>query len=373
MVMKSTPLTDTHVELGAKMVEFAGYNMPVYYDGIIQEHKTVREQVGVFDVSHMGEFILRGKDASIFLQRVTTNDISKMYPGKAQYNCLPNDKGGIVDDLLVYRLDQNMQAGDEAAYMLVVNAANIDKDWDWLQQHKGEADIQLINISDQTGLLAIQGPQALDAVQRLTDTDLKALSFYTFTRGQFAGVDNVIISATGYTGAGGLELYAEADKMPRIWKAVFEAGAEYGIKPVGLGARDTLRLEMGMCLYGNDIDDTTSPLEARLGWITKLDKGDFIGRDIFARQKEEGVSRKLMGFTVQGSRRVPRHGYVLENEAGVEIGYVTSGTQSPSLGYPIGMGYIQNGFNKPGQTVYVVAGKKRIEAEVTRPPFLPKG
>lgn len=349
------------------MAEFAGYNMPISYGGIQEEHLAVRQNVGVFDVSHMGEFIVRGKEALDLLQLVTSNDVAKLDIGQAQYSCLPNHSGGIVDDLLVYRLPEDNCTEGERAYMLVVNAANIGKDWDWIQQHH-TFDARLINISDQTGLLAVQGPKAADVLQQLTAIDLKAIPYYHFTKGRLAGFDNVLISATGYTGAGGFELYIDNGHTLPLWEAIFEAGKPFGIQPVGLGARDTLRLEMGYCLYGNDIDDTTSPLEAGLSWITKLNKGPFNSSDTFARQKAEGVQRKLVGFIVD-DRRVPRHGYPLEDGQGREIGQVTSGTQSPSLGYPIGMGYVESEFAKPGSEIQVIAGNKKLAAQVIKMPF----
>ena len=369
--MKHTPLTEKHIALGARMAEFAGYNMPISYSGINPEHEAVRERVGLFDVSHMGEFIVRGKEALGLIQKVTSNDASKLEIGQAQYSCLPNDKGGIVDDLLVYRLTEEQCSAGERAYMLVVNAANIEKDWNWIKSFHADYDTELINISDRTGLLAVQGPKATEALQPLTDVNLSDLAYYTHTKGTVAGVDNVLISATGYTGSGGFELYAAADQTPILWDSILKSGEAFGILPAGLGARDTLRLEMGMSLYGNDIDDTTSPLEAGLSWITKLDKGDFNSRDIFARQKEEGVKRRLVGFTLE-ARRVPRHGYAIEDDAGNTIGHVTSGTQSPSLGHPIGMGYVQKPFHKKETTIHIVAGKKRLPATVVRPPFYKK-
>lgn len=366
--MKNTPLTAIHVELGAKMAPFAGYNMPISYAGIQEEHKTVRTGLGVFDVSHMGEFIVRGKEALDLIQKVTTNDASRLEIGQAQYSCLPNKVGGIVDDLLIYRLPEDNCAAGERAYMLVVNASNIDKDWNWIKA-ANNFDTKLINISDQTGLLAIQGPKAETALQSLTDVDLSAIKFYHFTKGTFAGLENVLISATGYTGAGGFEIYADADKMPSIWEAVMEAGAQYDIAPIGLGARDTLRLEMGYCLYGNDIDDSTSPIEAGLGWICKFGKGDFFSKAIFQEQKEKGVDKKLVGFTLN-TRRVPRNGYeIVDPETEALIGKVTSGTQSPSLGHPIGMGYVDWAYRKTGSKIGIRMGKKVIEATVQRPPF----
>ena len=350
------------------MAEFAGYLMPISYAGIIEEHHTVRRGVGVFDVSHMGEFIVRGKAALDLLQYVTSNDVSKLGIGDAQYSCLPNGRGGIVDDLLVYRLPETHCSAGERAYMLVVNASNIQKDWDWINQHN-TFDTKLINISDQTGLLAVQGPKAAEAMQALTEVDLAQMKYYTFAKGAFAGVDNVLISATGYTGAGGFELYVPAAHLATVWAAVLAAGAAHGIQPIGLGARDTLRLEMGFALYGNDIDDTTSPLEAGLGWITKLQKGDFIDRNYLLQQKANGLPRKLVGFTVEG-RRAPRHDYVIEDENGTPIGRVTSGTQAPTAGTPIGMGYVPPAYAKVGTPLRIVAGKKRLPATVVKRPFI---
>ncbi len=365
--MKDTPLSQKHIALGARMAEFAGYNMPISYAGIKEEHHCIRNGVGVFDVSHMGEFIVRGKEALDLIQLVTSNDASKLEIGDAQYSCLPNDQGGIVDDLLVYRLAEDQCAEGEKAFMLVVNASNIEKDWNWIKSHN-TFDTQLINISDKTGLLAVQGPKATAALQPLTDVDLGAMKYYTFTKGTFAGIDNVLISATGYTGSGGFELYVAADQTEALWDAIFKAGADLGIQPVGLGARDTLRLEMGYCLYGNDIDDTTSPLEAGLGWITKLKKGAFISSDKFIQQKADGLSKKLVGFTVD-DRRVPRHDYPITDEAGTVIGKVTSGTQSPSLGYPIGMGYVPTALATPGSKIFIQAGSKQLAGTVTKIPF----
>ena len=366
--MKDTPLTQKHIALGAKMVDFAGYNMPVSYKGITEEHKTVRAGVGVFDVSHMGEFIVRGKEALELVQKVTTNDASKLQPGEAQYACLPNGKGGVVDDLLVYRLAEDMSGEGNPSFMLVVNASNIEKDWDWINQ-QNTFDAQLINISDHTALLAVQGPKAMEALQPLTDVDLKGMKYYTFTKGTVAGIPNVLISATGYTGSGGFELYVNNESAEKLWDAVFEAGESFDIQPIGLGARDTLRLEMGYCLYGNDIDDTTSPLEAGLGWITKLQKGDFIDAAFLKQQKSEGLQRKLVGFTVQ-DRRVPRPDYPIEDTNGKVIGRVSSGTQSPSLGIPLGMGYVEIAFATPGTEIVIVAGGKKLAAKVVKVPFL---
>lgn len=365
--MKHTPLSKIHEALGAKMAEFAGYYMPISYSTISEEHSAVRNAVGVFDVSHMGEYIVKGKEALDLIQKVTSNDASKLNIGDAQYSCFPNHEGGIVDDLLVYRLDEDQCSEGEKAYMLVVNASNIDKDWNWISQHN-TFDTKLINISDQTGLLAVQGPKALEALQALTDQDLKALKYYTFTKGKFAGIDNVLISATGYTGSGGLELYVANEHLPQLWEAIFAAGKEFDIKPIGLGARDTLRLEMGFCLYGNDIDDQTSPIEAGLGWITKTQKGDFNSVEIFRKQRAEGVDKKLVAFIVK-DRRVPRHGYPIEDAAGKLIGEVTSGTASPSLDIPIGMGYVPKAFTAIDTEIFIVAGKKRLAAQVVKLPF----
>jgi aminomethyltransferase len=365
--MKSTPLTEKHTSLGAKMAEFAGYNMPISYEGIREEHHAVRTGVGVFDVSHMGEFIVRGKEALDLVQKVTSNNASKLKIGDAQYSCLPNHEGGIVDDLLVYRLPENMCGEGEQAFMLVVNASNIEKDWNWISQHN-TYEAEMINISDNCGLLAVQGPKAAEALQSLTEVNLSEMKYYTFSKGTFAGIENVVISATGYTGSGGFELYVENKDLLQLWEAVFEAGKDFGIKPIGLGARDTLRLEMGYALYGNDIDDTTSPIEAGLGWITKTKKGDFNSVEIFQKQRAEGITRKLVGFNVE-DRRVPRHGYVIEDVDGNEIGRVTSGTLSPSLERPIGMGYVPKAFAAAGTEVRIVAGKKRLVATVTKIPF----
>ncbi|WP_295653320.1 glycine cleavage system aminomethyltransferase GcvT [uncultured Mucilaginibacter sp.] len=357
--MKNTALTDIHIQLGAKMVPFAGYNMPVQYEGINAEHQTVRNAVGVFDVSHMGEFILKGDNALALIQRVTSNDASKLYDGKVQYSCLPNEDGGIVDDLLVYRID-------EKTYMLVVNASNIQKDWDWISKYNNLG-VDMKNISDQTSLLAIQGPKATEALQSLTNIDLGSMEYYTFQKGVFAGIGNVIVSATGYTGAGGFEVYFNNEYAEEIWKAIFKVGAPLGIKPIGLGARDTLRLEMGFCLYGNDIDDTTSPLEAGLGWVTKFNK-EFTNSPALQKQKEEGVSRKLVGIEMI-DRGIPRHGYPIVDADGNEIGVVTSGTQSPSLQRAIGMGYVKTEFAKEGTEIYISIRDAKIKAKVAKPPF----
>ena len=366
--MKSTPLTDIHINLGAKMAEFAGYNMPIVYTTISEEHECVREKVGMFDVSHMGEFIVRGKEAAKFIQSVTSNDVYKLEIGDAQYSCMPNDQGGVVDDLLVYRLAEDMCASGEQAFMLVVNASNIEKDWNWLER-KNTYEAKMINISDHTGLLAVQGPRAVELIQKLTEFDTSSLAYYTFTKTTVAGLDNVLLSATGYTGSGGFELYVDSKNVLALWNAIMEAGSEFGIMPAGLGARDTLRLEMGYCLYGNDISDTTSPLEAGLGWITKLKvEDDFSSKSIFIKQKEEGLQRKLVAFKVEG-KRVPRHDYTIHDMDENEIGVVTSGTQSPSLDIPIGMGYVPKSISKVGSRIKVKFGKKFLEAEIVKLPF----
>lgn len=357
--MKNTALTEKHISLGAKMVPFAGYNMPVQYEGINAEHATVRNAVGVFDVSHMGEFILKGESALDLIQRVTSNDASKLYDGKIQYSCLPNETGGIVDDLLVYRID-------EKTYMLVVNASNIEKDWNWIQKFN-DKDVEMHNISDKTSLLAVQGPKAADALQSLTDMDLASMEYYTFKKGKFAGVDNVLVSATGYTGAGGFEVYFENQYADQIWDAIFKAGAEFGIKPIGLGARDTLRLEMGFCLYGNDIDDTTSPIEAGLGWVTKFTK-EFTNSAALLAQKEAGVSRKLVGFEMI-DRGIPRHDYLVVDVDGNQIGKVTSGTQSPSLQKAIGIAYVAKEFAKEGTEIFIDIRNNKVKAKIVKFPF----
>ena len=357
--MKNTALTDKHISLGAKMVPFAGYNMPVQYEGINVEHATVRNAVGVFDVSHMGEFILKGENALDLIQRVTSNDAAKLHDGKIQYSCLPNEDGGIVDDLLVYRID-------EKSYMLVVNASNIEKDWNWIQKFN-TANVEMHNISDKTSLLAVQGPKAADALQSLTDIDLASMEYYTFKKGKFAGIDNVLVSATGYTGAGGFEIYFDNEHADAMWNAIFEAGAEYGIKPIGLAARDTLRLEMGFCLYGNDIDDTTSPIEAGLGWITKFTK-PFTNSEALQAQKEAGVTRKLIGFEMI-DRGIPRHDYSIVDAEGNVIGKVTSGTQSPSLQKAIGMGYVTKELAKEGTEIFIDIRNNKVKAKVVKFPF----
>ncbi len=361
--MKNTPFIDKHISLGAKMAPFAGYNMPVSYTGINDEHFTVRKSAGVFDVSHMGEFILKGPNAVALIQQLTTNDVSKLTVGKAQYNCLTNNDGGIVDDLLVYCIEENK------VYMLVVNASNIEKDWNWIMSHNLDQ-VEMHNVSDKTALLAIQGPEATKILQSLTETDILNLKYYTFVKGVFAGVDNVLISATGYTGAGGVEIYFEdkEDHASKIWDAIFEAGASKGIKAIGLGARDTLRMEMGYCLYGNDIDDATTPLETGLGWITKFTK-EFTAKEILEKQKAEGVNKKLVGFEMI-EKGIPRQGYEITDAEGNIIGKVTSGTQSPSLNKAIGMGYIKREFSTNDSIVYIKIRDKQVQAKVVKVPFV---
>ncbi len=361
--MKSTPFTNKHIALGAKMAEFAGYNMPISYTGINDEHAAVRNNAGVFDVSHMGEFILKGEGALDLIQRVTSNDASKLSNGKAQYSCLPNAQGGVVDDLLVYCVEENK------VYMLVVNASNIEKDWNWILQFNTN-NVEMHNISERTCLLAIQGPNATKILQPLTEMDILNLKYYTFVKGTFAGVENVLVSATGYTGAGGVEIYFEDSNgaADKIWDAIFEAGKSAGIKPIGLGARDTLRLEKGFCLYGNDIDDTTSPLEGGLSWITKFSK-EFTAKDILEKQKAEGVKRKLVGFEMI-DRGIPRHDYKIKDADGHEIGKVTSGTQSPSLQKAIGLGYVATEHANFDSEIYVEVRDKLLKAKVVKTPFL---
>jgi aminomethyltransferase len=367
--IKNTPLTDIHIGLNAKMAAFAGYNMPISYTGIKEEHTCVRTGVGVFDVSHMGEFIVRGKQALDLVQKVTSNDASKLIIGQAQYACLPNTEGGIVDDLLVYRLAEDQCSAGEQAFMLVVNASNIDKDWNWIQQYAKDFDTKMINISDHTALLAVQGPKAIQVIQKLTDVDLSTIPYYHFTKGTVAGIENVLISATGYTGSGGFELYVNNGNAAKLWDALFEAGKDFDIQPIGLGARDTLRLEMGYCLYGNDINDTTSPIEAGLGWVTKTKKGDFVNVETFKRQITEGVTRKLVGFELS-DRRVPRHDYEIFDAQDNLIGVVTSGTSSPSLDKPIGMGYVKKGFYTEGSEIFIAfGGGKKLAAKVVKLPF----
>jgi len=360
--MKTTPFTKIHERLGAKMHEFAGYNMPIEYTGINDEHMTVRNAVGVFDVSHMGEFWVKGPNALAFLQHVTSNDVSTLKVGKAQYTCFPNGKGGIVDDLLVYKYE-------EEKYLLVVNASNIDKDWQWCQDNNSVG-AELENASDSMAQLAIQGPKAVEVLQKLTSVDLSSIPYYSFTTGDFAGFPDVIISNTGYTGAGGFELYMYPDNAVKIWEAIFEAGAAYDIKAIGLGARDTLRLEKGFCLYGNDIDDTTSPLEAGLGWITKfIDGKDFIDRAFMEQLKADGVKRRLRGFKLS-DRGIPRTGYEIVDANGENIGTVTSGTMSPILKQGIGLGYIKTEHAALGAEIFIKIRKRLLKAEVTKLPFV---
>lgn len=342
--MKNTALTEVHIALGAKMVPFAGFNMPVQYEGVNAEHETVRNGVGVFDVSHMGEFLIEGPKALELIQKVATNDASTLTIGRAQYSCMPNENGGIVDDLIIYRMK-------EEQYLLVVNASNIDKDWEWISKYNSSIGATMRNISDEYSLLAIQGPKAIEAMQTLSSVDLSAIKYYHFEVADFAGIDNVIISATGYTGSGGFEIYCKNSEVEQVWNKVFEAGASYGIKPIGLAARDTLRLEMGFCLYGNDIDDTTSPLEAGLGWITKFNK-DFVNSEALKQQKEAGVTRKLIGFEML-ERAIPRHGYDIVDAQGNVIGIVTSGTMSPSMGIGVGLGYVPTAFTAEGSEIYI--------------------
>lgn len=357
--LKNVALVNKHISLGAKMVPFAGYVMPVSYSGLNDEHATVRNSVGVFDVSHMGEFILKGENALDLIQRVTSNDASVLTDGKIQYSCLPNDKGGIVDDLLVYRID-------EKTYMLVVNASNIEKDWNWIQKFNTK-NVEMHNISDKTSLLAVQGPKAILALQKLTDINLSEIPYYSFKKGKFNGEENVVVSNTGYTGAGGFEIYFENEVADKMWDAIFAAGAEYGIKPIGLGARDTLRLEMGFCLYGNDINDTTSPIEAGLGWITKFTK-EFTNSIALLEQKEKGVAKKLVGFEMI-DRGIPRHDYQIADASGNIIGVVTSGTQSPTLNKAIGMGYVPTASAKADSEIFIMIRDKAIKAKVVKMPF----
>jgi aminomethyltransferase len=360
--MKNTALTAVHEALGAKMVPFAGYNMPVQYEGVNVEHETVRNAVGVFDVSHMGEFLLTGPDALDLIQRVTSNDASTLTVGRAQYSCLPNGKGGIVDDLIVYKIK-------EEQYLLVVNASNIDKDWEWISSHNTK-NVDMKNLSDDYSLLAIQGPKAVEAMQSLTSVDLSAIKYYHFEVGPFAGIEHVIISATGYTGSGGFEIYCKNSEVKQVWDKVFEAGAPFGIKPIGLAARDTLRLEMGFCLYGNDIDDTTSPLEAGLGWITKFTK-DFVDSDKLKAEKEAGVKRKLVGFEMI-DRGIPRHDYKVLDANGNEIGKVTSGTQGPSVKKAIGLAYVTTENAAVDSEIFIEIRDKGVKAKVVKFPFYKK-
>lgn len=360
--MKNTALTHIHESLGAKMVPFAGYNMPVQYEGVTAEHETVRNSVGVFDVSHMGEFLLEGPNALALIQKVTSNDAAVLTNGRAQYSCLPNENGGIVDDLIVYKFN-------DEKYLLVVNASNIEKDWNWISSHN-TVGASMKNISDDYSLLAIQGPKAVEAMQSLTSIDLSAIKYYHFEVADFAGINNVIISATGYTGSGGFEIYCKNSEVEQVWTKVFEAGASFGIKPIGLAARDTLRLEMGFCLYGNDINDTTSPLEAGLGWITKFTK-EFTNAENLKKQKEAGVSKKLVGFELI-ERGIPRHDYEIVDAEGNNIGIVTSGTMAPSLGKGIGMGYVTNEFAAEGSEIFIQIRNNRVKSKVVKMPFYKK-
>ncbi|MGB5363175.1 MAG: glycine cleavage system aminomethyltransferase GcvT [Aureibaculum sp.] len=357
--MKNTALTKVHEALGAKLVPFAGYNMPVQYEGVNIEHETVRNGVGVFDVSHMGEFLITGPNATALIQKVCSNDAAKLFDGKAQYSCLPNEKGGIVDDLIIYRLN-------EEKYVLVVNASNIQKDWDWISKHN-DVGAEMKNLSDDFSLLAIQGPNAAKAMQTLTSVDLENMKYYTFEVADFAGIEHVIISATGYTGSGGFEIYCKNTEVEQVWNKVMEAGESFGIKPIGLAARDTLRLEMGFCLYGNDIDDTTSPIEAGLGWITKFTK-EFTNSENLKKQKEHGTERKLVGFELD-EKGVPRHGYDIVDGNGKKMGIVTSGTMSPSLKKGIGLGYVPAIFADPGSKIHIQIRKNAIPATVVKLPF----
>ena len=361
--MRNTALTHKHEALGAKMVPFAGYMMPVQYEGVNVEHELVREGVGVFDVSHMGEFLVSGAGALDLIQKVTSNDASVLTIGRAQYSCMPNGKGGVIDDLIIYKIK-------EEEYLLVVNASNIDKDWDWISSHNS-FNATMRNLSDDYSLLAIQGPKAVEAMQSLTSIDLSEIKYYHFEVADFAGVEHVIISATGYTGSGGFEIYCKNDVAEQVWDKVFEAGADFGIKPIGLAARDTLRLEMGFCLYGNDIDDTTSPLEAGLGWITKLAKDDFIDKDFLANQKEEGIKNKLVAFQMI-DRGIPRHDYPIQGANGNTIGRVTSGTMSPSMKIGIGLGYVTKENSTVNSEIFIQIRGKAIKAQVVKLPFYKK-
>ncbi len=358
--MKNTALTQIHEQLGAKLVPFAGYNMPVSYEGVNIEHETVRNNVGVFDVSHMGEFLIGGTNALKLIQKICSNDASKLNIGQAQYSCMPNETGGIIDDLIIYKIK-------EEQYLLVVNASNIDKDWNHISKYNKEFNADMRNISEGYSLLAIQGPKAVEAMQSLTSINLSEIKFYTFKVAGFAGIENVIISATGYTGSGGFEVYCKNEEVEQIWNKVFEAGKDFDIKPIGLAARDTLRLEMGYCLYGNDINDETSPLEAGLGWVTKFTK-DFVNSENLAKQKEAGVNKKLIAFELD-ERGIPRHDYDIVNESGDKIGIVTSGTMSPSMGKGIGLGYVPITNSKIGNKIYIQIRKKAVPATIIKLPF----
>lgn len=357
---KNTALTDVHIALGAKMVPFAGFNMPVQYSGINDEHETVRTGVGVFDVSHMGEFLLEGEGALALVQKISSNDASKLFDGKVQYAYIPNETGGVVDDFLVYRIN-------EQTFYLVVNASNVEKDWEWISRYNTQG-VKMTNLSDDTSLFAVQGPKAAEALASLTDIDLGTMEYYTFSKGTFAGVEDVLVSATGYTGAGGFEVYVDNKDAKKVWEAIFEAGEPLGIKPIGLGARDTLRLEMGYCLYGNDIDDTTSPLEAGLGWVTKFTK-DFVNSENLKKEKEAGLKNKLVGFELV-ERGIPRHDYSIVDAEGNVIGRVTSGTQSPTLKKSIGLGYVALSHAKEGSEIYIDIRNNKVKAIVSKPPFV---
>lgn len=360
--MKEITLKHIHENLGAKMLPYAGFNMPITYEGVNAEHETVRNHLGVFDVSHMGEFLITGPNALALIQKVATNDATTLTIGKAQYSCLPNSNGGIVDDLIIYKMD-------EEKYLLVVNASNIEKDWNWISSHN-TMNAEMKNISDEYSLLAIQGPKSIEAMQSLTEVNLSEIPFYGFVVGQFAGIDEVIISATGYTGSGGFEIYCKNESVEKLWNSVFEAGASFGIKPIGLAARDTLRLEMGYCLYGNDIDDTTSPIEAGLGWVTKFTK-DFVNAEFIKQQKENGVTKKLVGFELI-ERGVPRQGYEIVDKEGNVIGNVTSGTMAPTVNKGIGMGYVPTEFSKVDSEIYIRIRKNDVLAKVVKTPFYKK-
>lgn len=360
--MRDTALTAKHIALGAKMVPFAGFNMPVQYAGVKVEHECVRNGVGVFDVSHMGEFLLKGEKALDLIQKVTSNDASKMVDGQAQYTCVPNETGGIVDDLIIYRKNAE-------EFFVVVNASNIEKDWNWIAD-RNDVGVKMSNLSDDYSLLAIQGPKAAKAMQSLTDIDLEGMKYYTFQIGKFAGIDDVMVSATGYTGSGGFEVYVKNEDVAELWDRVFEAGADADIQPIGLAARDTLRLEMGFCLYGNDIDDTTSPLEAGLGWITKFTK-EFTNSENLKAQKEAGVTEKLVGFELI-DRGIPRHDYVINDADGNNIGRVTSGTMSPSMNKAIGLGYVNVDYAAVDSEIYIEVRNKQLKAKVVKPPFYKK-
>ena len=360
--MKDIALVSKHIELGAKLIPFAGFNMPVQYEGVNIEHETVRNGVGVFDVSHMGEFLLKGAGAIDLIQKISSNDATKLFPGRAQYSCMPNNDGGIVDDLLIYMISEN-------EYMLVVNASNIEKDWNWIQKHN-KFNVEMTDLSDEMSLLAVQGPKANEVLQKLTNVKLDDVKYYHFTKGIFAGVDDVILSATGYTGSGGFEIYVHNSDAAKVWDAVFEAGKDQSIKPIGLAARDTLRLEMGFCLYGNDINDETSPLEAGLGWITKFTK-DFVNSEFLSKQKAEGVTRKLIGFEMI-DRGIPRNGYSIIDDNSNVIGHVTSGTMGPSVKKAIGLGYVQKEFSNEGQEIFLDIRNKKIAARIVKFPFYKK-